>query len=449
MMRDDRQRVESDRLIVIGGGLAGVEASFQAARRGIRVDLVEMRPIEMTPAHETGYLAELVCSNSLGSILDDTGAGLLKREMSMLGSITLKCAYACRVPAGSALAVERKSFARLVTEEIESQGNIRIIHEEAREIPAGRPVIISSGPLTSPALAKAIAALTGQEHLYFYDAVAPIITRESIDESKVFWAARYGKGDADYANCPMTEKEYERFWTNLIEAEVVPTREFEELSLFEGCMPIEEIARRGKQALAFGPLRPAGLTIPGTGERPYAVVQLRREDPEGNLLNMVGFQTRLTWPEQRRVFRMIPGLENAEFVRYGVMHRNTFINSPMILLPTLQTRADPGILFAGQVIGVEGYMESAAMGILAGITASFLLREKEPVAPPRETMIGALSHYVVSADPTSFQPMNANFGILPQFAGRRLRNKKERRRLLAERALSAMRNFAEVIDCVL
>ncbi|HHY46705.1 MAG TPA: methylenetetrahydrofolate--tRNA-(uracil(54)-C(5))-methyltransferase (FADH(2)-oxidizing) TrmFO [Firmicutes bacterium] len=433
-----------NKLVVIGGGLAGVEAAWQAARHGIEVDLLEMRPGTMTPAHRTGWLAELVCSNSLGSDMPTTAGGTLKEEMRLLGSLILECASKARVGAGSALAVDRELFARLVTERVEQHERINVIRQESCSIPGGVPVVVATGPLTSPCMAKEISLLTGAEYLYFYDAVAPIITRESIDESKVFWAARYGKGEADYANCPMDEEEYQRFWKALVEAEVVPTREFEPLTLFEGCMPIEEMARRGREALAFGPLRPVGLKDPGTGRRPYAVVQLRKEDPGGTLLNMVGFQTRLKWHEQRRVFRMIPGLEEAEFVRYGVMHRNTFINSPRVLKNTLQVKSHPNILFAGQITGVEGYTESAATGIVAGIQAARIILGQGAIEFPRETIIGSLCHYISTADPEHFQPMNANFGLLQPIDGPR--GKMERRLALSSRALSVMRKFVEIVE---
>ncbi|MGQ9627637.1 MAG: FADH(2)-oxidizing methylenetetrahydrofolate--tRNA-(uracil(54)-C(5))-methyltransferase TrmFO [Anaerolineae bacterium] len=424
-------------LIVIGGGLAGAEASWQAAQRGARVILYEMRPEKMTPAHRTGYLAELVCSNSLGSKLPDRAPGLLKEEMRLLGSLILACAEDTAVPGGGALAVGREEFARLVTQRIEEHPLIEIRREEVRTVPRDRAVVLATGPLTSSALAEDIASLAGQEHLYFYDAMAPIVTYESIDQSKVFRASRYGHGEEDYVNCPMTQEEYNRFVDALLAAETIPLRDFEreDERFFEACLPVEVIARRGRQALAFGPLKPAGLIDPRTGRRPYAVVQLRQDNAAGTLYNLVGFQTNLRWGEQERVFRLIPGLERAEFVRFGQMHRNTFINSPALLEPTmLFKKAGKGIFFGGQITGTEGYVASAASGLVAGINAVHMLLGRPLVIFPPTTMIGALCRYVTSAQEKDFQPMKPNFGLLPPLAGE-MRRKRERNRAYVERAL--------------
>lgn len=401
-------------VVVVGGGLAGSEAAWQIARRGVPVSLIEMRPHVMTPAHTTSGLAELVCSNSLGSDSFRNASGILKEELRIYGSLIMRCAEAARIPAGSALAVERDRFSHLVSSYIKRSSNIRLVREEIIDIPLQRPCIIASGPLTSPGLTGSVAELTGEDNLYFYDAVAPIVTLESLDMSRVFWGSRYGRGGDDYLNCPMTEDEYNRFHDALVSAKTAPLHEFEDVRVFEACMPVETLAMRGRESLAYGPLRPVGLRDPRTGERPYAVVQLRPENISRSLLNLVGFQTRLTWDEQRRVFRMIPGLEQAEFARYGVMHRNTFINSPRILLPTLQCRHDEGLLFAGQITGVEGYLESAASGLVAGINAARLVLGLPSRQFPKETVIGALCHYVSASQSEAFQPMNANFGILPK-----------------------------------
>lgn len=436
--------MSDERLTIIGGGLAGAEAAWHAARAGVSVRLYEMRPHKSSPVHQTGLLAELVCSNSLKSDLLTGASGLLKEEMRILGSVVIECADAHRVPAGQALAVDRERYAECVTERISSLPNIEIVREEVTEIPTEGVVIIASGPLTSEALAQEIARLTGRDYLYFYDAVAPTVTADSIDYDIVYRASRYGKGDADYLNCPMTEDEYNAFYDALISAERMPTSALEPMKLFEGCMPVEEIAARGRQTLVFGPLKPVGLDDPRTGRWPHAVVQLRQENREGTLWGLVGFQTRLKWGEQERIFRMIPGLANAEFVRYGVMHRNTYIESPQLLLPTMQMRPNtqhptPNTLFfAGQITGVEGYVESAAMGIVAGTNAARLIRDREPVVFPRETMIGALADYVSSPQTTDFQPMNANFGILPK-PEQRIRNKRDRQSAQVEHALDAVR----------
>ncbi|MEZ0395192.1 MAG: methylenetetrahydrofolate--tRNA-(uracil(54)-C(5))-methyltransferase (FADH(2)-oxidizing) TrmFO [Anaerolineales bacterium] len=437
-------------LIVVGGGLAGSEAAWQAARRGLRVHLYEMRPAVQTGAHQTAYLAELVCSNSLGSLLPDRPGGLLKNELRRLGSLLLECAEASALPAGSALAVDREIFARRVTEQIAAHPNIELIRQEVREIPAG-PVIIASGPLTSASLAQAIASLTGEEHLFFFDAIAPIVTADSIDMSIAFRASRYARGqenEGDYINCPLDQRQYEAFVDALLAAERIPLRDFEsEIQtgvraghFFEGCLPIEIIAARGRQALAFGPMRPVGLINPHNGSRPYAVVQLRQDDLAGHLYNLVGFQTNLTYPEQQRVLRMIPGLEQAEFIRYGQMHRNTFLASPRLLLPSLQSRQRGDLFFAGQITGVEGYLGNIATGLLAGWNAARLLRGQEPLCLPETTMLGALCHYVTHAELKHFQPMKANFGILPPIEAGRM-SRRQRARALAERALADLENF--------
>ncbi len=424
------------RLIVIGGGLAGSEAAWQAAERGVEVGLYEMRPRKMTPAHVSDRLAELVCSNSLGSDLPDRAPGLLKAELRRLGSLILSCADATRVPAGSALAVDRERFAEEVTRRIEAHPRIRVVREEVTAIP-DEPTVIATGPLTSEPLARAIAELTGEEYLYFYDAMAPIVAADSIDMSIAFRASRYGKGGADYINCPMTEEEYSRFVEALVTAERIPLREFEreDPRFFEGCLPIEVLAARGRDALAYGPLRPVGLVDPRTGRRPYAVVQLRQDNLAGTLYNMVGFQTNLRYGEQERVFRMIPGLEHAEFVRYGQMHRNTFLNAPRLLEPTMAYRGRPGLFFAGQITGVEGYVGSVGSGWVAGVNAARFVLGQEPLILPRTTMLGALCYYVSHADPATFQPMKANFGLLPPLVPP-VRDKRRRYQAYMERALA-------------
>ena len=430
------------KVIVIGGGLAGTEAAWQAANQGARVILYEMRPKRMTPAHHTQDLAELVCTNSLGSNLIDSAAGILKEEMRALGSCVIHCADQSGVPAGGALAVDRERFAKLVTETIEGHPNIEVVREEVTEIPAEGPVVAATGPLTSEALSAEIKRLTGSEDLYFYDAAAPILTAESLDEEKGFWGARYGKGGADYFNCLLNKEEYDAFYQALVEAEVHQGHIEEELKFFESCIPIEELAARGKDTMRYGPMRPVGLVDPKTGKRPYAVVQLRKENIGATLLNMVGFQTRLKWGEQKRVFKLIPALANADFVRFGVMHRNTFLNSPKVLRPTYQAKARDDLFFAGQITGVEGYVESAGAGLIAGINAGRLANGKDPLELPLETMLGSLAHYVTHADPDHFQPMNANFGILPPLA-ERIRDKAERRGAQAKRALAAIVHWRE------
>jgi len=425
---------------VIGAGLAGVEATWKIAQRGYKVRLFEMRPKKMTPAHRTDKFAELVCSNTLGGKEVTTPRGLLKAEMELLDSLVLEAAKKTEVPAGGALAVDREKFADYITEKIENHPNVEIIREEITEIPKEGITIVATGPLTSDKFSEYLRKYLGEEELHFYDAISPIVYADTVDYTKCFWGSRYGKGGDDYLNCPMTEEEYERFYKALMEAEKVPLKDFEKACYFEGCMPIEEMAERGKQTLLFGPLRPVGIVDPRTGKQPFAVVQLRKENKEGTLLNLVGFQTKLKYPEQKRVFRLIPGLEKAEFARYGSIHRNTFINSPKLLLRTLQLRKNPKVLFAGQITGVEGYPESAATGIIAGINAVRLIEGKEPTYPPETTMLGALLKYITEADPKSFQPMNANFGLLPP-PKRRIRGKKERRAYLAEKALRDMREW--------
>ncbi len=433
-------------LTVIGGGLAGAEAAWQAAQRGVEVTLYEMRPHRLTPAHRTGLLAELVCSNSLGSNLPDRPLGLLKAELRLLGSLIVAAADATAVPAGSALAVGRHEFARYVTEKVESHPLIEVRRQEVQVLPSKGVTIVATGPLTSERLAAEIAALAGREYLYFYDAMAPIVTLESIDLTRAFRASRYGRGGADYINCPLDKDEYYAFVEALLAAERIPLREFEreDHRFFEACLPIEVIAGRGRDALAFGPLRPVGLTDPHTGRRPYAVVQLRQDDMAATLYNMVGFQTNLRWGEQERVFRMIPGLERAEFVRFGQMHRNTYIHSPSLLEPTLACRRQRELFFAGQITGSEGYVGSTATGCVAGINAARLLAGCELLTFPPTTMIGALCRYITTPH-RDFQPMKANFGLLPP-PDRRVRSKRIRHRLLAERALHDLQAFITAVE---
>ncbi|KPL83148.1 tRNA (uracil-5-)-methyltransferase [Thermanaerothrix daxensis] len=431
---------------VIGGGLAGSEAAWQAAELGAEVILYEMRPLVSTGAHRTDKLAELICSNSLGSRLLDRASGLLKEELRLLRSLLLACAEATAVPAGGALAVDRDAFADLVTQIISQHPRIRVVRQEVTRLPEG-VVIIASGPLTSPALAEEIQRLTGEDYLFFYDAISPIVTADSINMDIAFKGSRYGRGaqeEGDYINCPMSKAEYKAFVDALVHAERIPLRDFEKAiehgvkagadKYFEGCLPIEVLAARGEKALAFGPLRPVGLIDPRTGKQPYAVVQLRQDNLRGTLYSLVGFQTNLTYPEQKRVFRMIPGLEQAEFVRYGQMHRNTYIASPRLLLPTLQLRQHHTILFAGQITGVEGYMGNIATGLLAGWNAVRLLGGSDPLTPPTTTMLGALCRYITEARLEDFQPMKANFGLLPDL-DHPPRGKQERHQRLAMRAL--------------
>ncbi len=427
-------------IMVVGAGLAGSEAAWQLARRGYKVKLYEMRPVKPTPAHHTGLFAELVCSNSLRAAAQENAVGLLKEEMRRLGSLIMECADAHAVPAGGALAVDRETFAAAVTARLENHPNVEVMREEISSIPGDGVVILSSGPLTSEGLAGEIQKLTGQDHLYFYDAVAPIVTRESIDMDRAFLSSRYDKGEASYINCPMDKEEYIRFQETLSTAERAPRKEFETEINFEGCMPIEVLARRGTDTMRYGPLKPVGLTDPHTEKRPYAVVQLRQDNAVGTLYNIVGFQTHLKWGEQQRVFRMIPGLEKAEFVRYGVMHRNTYINSPVVLDPTYECRIRQGLFFAGQITGVEGYVESAASGLVAGINAGCKYNGKPLLVFPPETAHGALAAYITATATKNFQPMNITFGLLPPL-GEKVRDKKKRNAMLAERALSSLAGF--------
>ena len=424
-----------DTVTVIGGGLAGSEAAWQVARQGLKVLLFEMRPQKMTPAHRTGELAELVCSNSLGSNLRDRSSGLLKEELRRLGSLVIACADETEVPAGGALAVGREAFSRLVSERLEGNPRVQVVRQEIREIPETRPLVMATGPLTSDALSRAIAGLTGEQYLHFFDAMAPIVTSDSIAMEKVFRGSRYDRGDGDYINCPMDEEQYVRFVGELQEAETIPLKDFEEdKRFFEACLPVEVIARRGREALAYGPLRPVGLSDPRTGGRPHAVVQLRQDDLAGTLYNMVGFQTNLRWREQERIFRLIPGLEGAEFVRLGQMHRNTFVNSPALLEPTLQCRQEQGLFFAGQITGSEGYVSAVAGGLLVGLNAARLVRGEALIVLPSTTMMGALFRYVTSAEPDDFQPMKPNFGLMPPLETR-VRGKRRRYQAYAKRAL--------------
>jgi len=422
---------------VIGAGLAGSEAAWQLASKGIKVRLYEMRPGRMTPAHETDKLSEMVCSNSLKADSIDNAAGLLKEEMRRLNSLIMEAADKSRVPAGGALAVDREHFSAYITEKIIQHPNIELIRQEVTEIPLDIPVIIATGPLSSPAISDSISRLVQQDYLYFYDAAAPIVTYESLDLNKVYRASRYGKGEGNYINCPMTKEEYLAFYHELINAQEAPVNDFEDSKVFEGCMPIEVMARRGEDTIRFGPLKPVGLPDPRTGREPYAVVQLRQDDARGTLYNMVGFQTHLKFGEQKRVFSMIPGLENAEFVRYGVMHRNTFIHSPKLLDCFYRLRSNPNVFFAGQITGVEGYIESASSGMLAGYNLARILKGQEPVDFTDQTVIGALAHYVSQTPSKDFQPMNANFGIIAPLE-KRIKNKKERNMALARRALDVL-----------
>ncbi|MFG6496799.1 FADH(2)-oxidizing methylenetetrahydrofolate--tRNA-(uracil(54)-C(5))-methyltransferase TrmFO [Fictibacillus sp. UD] len=424
---------------VIGAGLAGSEAAWQIASRGIKVKLYEMRPVRQTPAHHTEKFAELVCSNSLRANTLTNAVGVLKEEMRKLNSVIISSADDCAVPAGGALAVDRHEFAGLVTERVKNHPNVEVITEEVTEILEG-PTIIATGPLTSDNLSKALNSLTGEEYLYFYDAAAPIIEVDSINMDKVYLKSRYDKGEAAYLNCPMTEEEFDRFYEALISAETVPLKEFEKEIFFEGCMPVEVMAKRGKKTLLFGPMKPVGLEDPKTGKIPYAVVQLRQDNSAGTLYNIVGFQTHLKWGPQKELLRLIPGLENAEVVRYGVMHRNTFLNSPRLLDETYQLKSRKDLFFAGQMTGVEGYVESAASGLIAGINAAKLVKGEELAVFPKETAIGSMAYYITTANPDNFQPMNANFGLLPPLE-RRIKNKQERNTALAERALETIQNF--------
>ncbi|NJP36364.1 FADH(2)-oxidizing methylenetetrahydrofolate--tRNA-(uracil(54)-C(5))-methyltransferase TrmFO [Alkalicoccus luteus] len=426
---------------VVGAGLAGSEAAWQLAERGIQVDLYEMRPVRQTAAHHTDKFAELVCSNSLRGNSLTNAVGVLKEEMRQLNSVIIRAADECAVPAGGALAVDRHEFAAKVTSLVKEHKNVTVHTEEVEDLLEG-PTIVATGPLTSENLAAKLKALTGEEYLYFYDAAAPIIEVDSIDREKVYLKSRYDKGEAAYLNCPMTEEEFNRFYDALIAAETVPLKEFEKKMFFEGCMPVEVMAGRGRKTLLYGPMKPVGLELPDSGKRPYAVVQLRQDNASGTLYNIVGFQTHMKWGPQKEVIRMIPGLENADIVRYGVMHRNTFVNSPNLLHTTYQYKERNDLFFAGQMTGVEGYVESAASGLTAGINAARLLNEEEPLTFPEETMIGAMAHYITSANPDNFQPINVNFGLVPPFE-KRIKGKQERYEKYAERALDSIQNFVK------
>lgn len=428
---------------VIGAGLAGSEAAWQIAKQGVQVHLYEMRPVKQTPAHHTEQFAELVCSNSLRANQLTNAVGVLKEEMRKLDSVIIRAADECAVPAGGALAVDRHEFAANVTKYVQEHPNIIVHREEVTAIPEGL-TIIATGPLTSDALSAQLKELTGEEYLYFYDAAAPIIEKESINMDKVFLASRYDKGEAAYLNCPMNEEEFEAFSEALLTAESVPLKEFEKEIFFEGCMPIEVMIKRGKQTVLFGPMKPVGLVDPRTGKQPFAAVQLRQDNAAGTLYNIVGFQTHLKWGDQKKVIQMIPGLEQAEIVRYGVMHRNTFINSPRLLKATYQYQGRDTLFFAGQMTGVEGYVESAASGLVAGMNAGRAARGLDPITLPPETAIGSLSHYITSTNASNFQPMNVNFGLLAPL-GKRIKNKQERNLALAERALTTIQNFSQNI----
>ena len=437
-----------ERIQIAGAGLAGSEAAWQCARRGISVELFEMRPVRSTPAHQTGDFAELVCSNSLKSDSENTAPWLLKEEMRRAGSLLMEIARECAVPAGHALAVDREAFARKVTEAISREPLITVLREELTEVDREQITIIATGPLTSEALTSEIGRLSqdapnreasragapAPHSLYFYDSISPIVEADSIDMSKVYLAARYDKGTADYINCPFTKEEYDRFYDALLSAQSVEERDWEKLNYFEGCLPIEEIARRGRDTLRFGPMKPVGLKDPRTGKMPYAVVQLRQENLRADSYNLVGFQNHLRFGEQARILRLIPGLENARFLRYGQIHRNTYINAPSLLVETLQMKQHPRVFFAGQICGVEGYVESIATGLMAGVHAAALVKGQEPLAPPRETAFGSLVHYITHAEPGKFQPANITFDLLPPLEAR-IRDRQERHRQQCERAL--------------
>ena len=419
--------------MVIGGGLAGCEAAWQMAVRGIAVDLYEMRPSRPTPAHRTAWLGELVCSNSLKSDALDTASGLLKRELRTLGSMVLETADKTAVPAGSALAVDRDRFASLITERLQHHPLVRIVRQEVKELPSGKPLVVASGPLTSEALCQDLAARLGQENLYFYDAIAPLIDAHSLDRRKIFAASRYEKGAPAYLNCPLNQQQYRAFYEQLVAAETMPLHACEQNLFFQACLPVEELARRGPQTLSFGPFRPVGLIDPRTGQRPWAVVQLRQDNVQASIYNMVGCQTRMRQKEQHRVFRLIPGMEQVRFLRYGSVHRNTYVRAPRILEETLAVRGRRDLFLAGQITGAEGYMEAVATGLLAGINVARRLRDLPPLVPPETTVLGSLCHYLETADAAHFQPMNVNFGLMPPLS-RRIRKKADRRGLLIRRA---------------
>ncbi|MGE6614636.1 FADH(2)-oxidizing methylenetetrahydrofolate--tRNA-(uracil(54)-C(5))-methyltransferase TrmFO [Bacillus mycoides] len=427
---------------VIGAGLAGSEAAYQIAKRGVQVKLYEMRPVRQTPAHHTDKFAELVCSNSLRANTLTNAVGVIKEEMRLMDSVIIRAADECSVPAGGALAVDRHEFAAKVTEYVKNHPDVTVMNEEITEIPEG-PTVIATGPLTSPDLSAQLKKLTGEDYFYFYDAAAPIVEKDSIDMNKVYLKSRYDKGEAAYLNCPMTEEEFDRFYEALIAAETVPLKEFEKEIFFEGCMPVEVMASRGRQTLVFGPMKPVGLEDPKTGKTPYAVVQLRQDDAAGTLYNIVGFQTHLKWGPQKEVLQLIPGLENAEIVRYGVMHRNTFINSPNLLRPTYQYKQRDDLFFAGQMTGVEGYVESAASGLLAGINAARLVKGEEPVVLPPVTAMGSMANYITATNAKNFQPMNANFGLFTPLE-KKIKKKQERNEAYATRALETIQNFVNI-----
>lgn len=427
---------------IIGGGLAGSEAAYQVAKRGIKIKLYEMKPKKYSSAHSNENLAEIVCSNSFKSNLHTNACGLLKEELRQMDSLLIKIADQTKVPAGQALAVDREKFSEEVTNAIRENQNIEVIHKEItdfNEFQEDDIIIVATGPLTADLLANKIGDLTGQDKLFFYDAAAPIVTKESVNFEIAFIGDRYGKGEASYINLPMNQEEYEQFYQELIGAEVVELHEFEKREIFEGCMPVEVMAKRGKDTLRFGPLKPVGFTDPRTGKRPYAIVQLRQDNKEGTLYNLVGFQTNLKFGEQKRVFSLIPGLEKAEFVKYGVMHRNTYINSTKLLNESYQLRTNPHIFFAGQITGVEGYVESIMSGLIAGINAANILQGKEKIEIPKETMSGAITKYIVTEN-DKFQPMNANFGILPELS-EKIRDKKMRYEALADRAMKKLKEI--------
>jgi methylenetetrahydrofolate--tRNA-(uracil-5-)-methyltransferase len=429
-----------DRVTIVGGGLAGCEAAWQLARRGIGVDLHEMRPVKPTPVHQTGDLAELVCSNSLRGNALDQAAGLLKEEMRRMDSLIIRVADEVRVPAGSALAVDRSLFAQRITEAVGARPEVRIHRDEVTRLPEGEVAIVATGPLTSETLAAEIAAFVGGSHLYFYDAVSPVVEADTIDFAKTFKASRYGRGGDDYVNCPLTEGEYRAFYAALTTAECAALHAFEHEFFFEGCLPAEVIASRGSETLLFGPMKPVGLVDPRTGRRPFAVVQLRQDDLAASHYSMVGFQTQLKWGEQKRVFRMIPGLGQAEFVRFGMIHRNTYVNAPKVLEPTFETRRRRGLFFAGQMSGVEGYVESAASGLIAGLGAALRVRGEEPVCFPEDTALGGLGRYIARSDPANYQPTNIAFGLLPELP-HRIRDKARKRLALSARALDSLDRF--------
>jgi methylenetetrahydrofolate--tRNA-(uracil-5-)-methyltransferase len=433
------------RVTIVGGGLAGVEAAWQLSRQGIGVDLHEMRPVKKTPVHHTGDLAELVCSNSLRGNALDQAAGLLKEEMRCMGSLTIRVADEVKVPAGSALAVDRELFARRVTEAVAALPGVVVHRGEVERIPDDPVAIVATGPLTSEALAADIARFVGEDHLYFYDAVSPVVEADSIDFERAFRASRYGRGGDDYVNCPLTEEEYRAFHEAVMGAERATVHDFEHEKFFEGCLPLEVIASRGAETLRFGPMKPVGLVDPRTGRRPFAVVQLRQDDLAASHFSVVGFQTQLKWGEQKRVLGLIPALREAEFVRYGMIHRNTYVNAPRTLEATFETRRRRGLFFAGQMSGVEGYVESAASGLLAGLGAAARIQGREPVAFPDETALGALARYISRSDPRNYQPTNIAFGLLPEL-GERIRDKNKRRLGLAQRALARLAAFQASMD---